>query len=117
MPIVPITLSLGNQILETEGLLDTGASVNVLPYQSGLALGADWDSLDSQVQLTGSLARHEARILMTYARIGAFDPVELAFAWTRAEKAPLLLGQTNFFMAFDVFFSRTDKYFELSLRQ
>ena len=116
MPIVPITLSLGIRTFETEGLLDTGAAVNVLPYKAGLEIGANWNALDSEVQLTGSLSRHEARILTTYVSVGTFDPVEMVFAWTQVEKAPLLLGQTNFFMMFDAFFSRTEKYFELSLR-
>jgi hypothetical protein len=39
MPYLPITLSLNGQTLNAEGLLDTGASVNVLPYELGLQLG------------------------------------------------------------------------------
>ena len=31
MPYVPITLGLNGRSLNTEGLIDTGASVNVLP--------------------------------------------------------------------------------------
>jgi len=39
MPYLPLTLSLNGTSLNTEGLLDTGASVNVLPYKLGLQLG------------------------------------------------------------------------------
>lgn len=39
MPYMPLILSLDGQSLNTEGLLDTGASVNVLPYELGLQLG------------------------------------------------------------------------------
>jgi hypothetical protein len=44
MPYLPLTLSLNGQSLNTEGLLDTGASVNVLPYELGLQLGLVWEN-------------------------------------------------------------------------
>jgi hypothetical protein len=40
MPYLPLVLTLGNRSLEVMALLDTGASVNVLPYEIGLQLGA-----------------------------------------------------------------------------
>lgn len=43
MPYLPLTLSLNGQSLNAEGLLDTGASINVLPYELGLQLGIAWD--------------------------------------------------------------------------
>lgn len=42
MPYVSITLGLNGRSLNAEGLLDTGASVNVLPYELGLQLGFIW---------------------------------------------------------------------------
>jgi hypothetical protein len=33
MPYLPLTLTLGDRFLEVTALLDTGASVNVLPYE------------------------------------------------------------------------------------
>ncbi|MDQ3713068.1 MAG: hypothetical protein M3388_12735 [Acidobacteriota bacterium] len=50
------------------------------------------------------------------AYIGELIPVNLAFAWTRAEDAPLVLGQTNFFMEFDVCFYHSQKEFEIKVR-
>jgi len=38
------------------------------------------------------------------------------FAWTRAENVPLILGQVNFFMEFDVCFYRSQLAFNLSPR-
>lgn len=40
MPYLPITLSNGSNSVEVMALLDTGASINVLPYQISLQLGA-----------------------------------------------------------------------------
>jgi len=41
------------------GLLDTGASVNVLPYNVGVQLGASWEEQRFCVTLAGNLARNE----------------------------------------------------------
>jgi len=41
------------------GLLDTGASVNVLPYNVGVQLGASWEEQRFSVTLAGNLARKE----------------------------------------------------------
>ncbi len=35
-PYLPLTLMLGDRSLDVTALLDTGASVNVLPYEIGL---------------------------------------------------------------------------------
>ena len=39
--------------------------------------------------------------------------MRLAFAWTRSDEVPLLLGQVNFFMEFDVCFYRSRYAFDL----
>lgn len=44
MPYLPLILTLGNRSLEVTALLDTGASVNVLPHEIGLQLGAVWEN-------------------------------------------------------------------------
>src|SRR5262245_25715735 len=102
MPLLPFTLSLQEREVEVEGLLDTGAVVNVLPYQVGIELGAVWDEQGRALRLTGNLARHDARVLIVTARVDDLAPVNLAFAWTKAEDVPLLLGQMNFFQEFEV---------------
>jgi len=95
------------------GLLDTAAMVNVLPYTVGLQLGAVWEQQVTSVQLTGNLAQQEARALVVAATVGKFAPVRLAFAWTKSDSVPILLGQVNFFMEFDVCFFRSQAVFEV----
>ena len=85
-------------------MLDTGASVNVLPYSVGVQLGAVWEEQTTSVILAGNLASVEARGLLVSARIGGFNEVRLVFAWSRSQDAPLLLGRMNFFLEFDVCF-------------
>ena len=42
LPYVPLTLALDQITVTLLGLLDTGATVNVLPYPVGLQLGLNW---------------------------------------------------------------------------
>lgn len=112
-PYLPITLTYQGQSITASGLLDTGAMVNVLPYESGIELGAVWEQATIPLQLTGNLARFEARVLIASAVVAQFKPVQLVFAWTQASGVPLLLGQANFFMEFDVCFYRSQSAFEI----
>jgi hypothetical protein len=112
-PLLPISLTINEISTEQLGLLDTGASVNVLPYVTGLSLGLNWDMQNIPLQLTGNLANFEAKAVLIQAKVGEFNPVRLAFAWTKAERVPLILGQTNFFMEFDVCFFRSQLLFEV----
>uniref|UniRef100_UPI0030DCF34B hypothetical protein n=1 Tax=Pseudanabaena sp. UWO311 TaxID=2487337 RepID=UPI0030DCF34B len=47
------------------------------------------------------------------AKVSDFEPARLVFAWTKAPNVPLILGQVNFFMQFDVCFYRSQLSFEV----
>lgn len=113
-PCLPLTLSYRDRVLEIVGLLDTGASLNVLPYHVGLALGAVWEEQTLSIPLAGNLAPVEARGLAIMGQINEFPPVRLAFAWAKSDVPPIILGQLNFFMEFDVCFYRSQLAFEIS---
>lgn len=113
VPSLPLTLSYGDKHIEVSGLLDTGASINVLPYSVGRDLGAIWDRQTLSVQLAGNLAPVEARGLALSARIGNFEPVQLVFAWSQTDDVPILLGRMNFFLEFHVCFYRSQMLFEV----
>ena len=112
-PLLPLELSYRGQSVQATGLLDTGADVNVLPYHLGMALGAVWEEQSTAVQLSGNLANYEARGILLDGKVEGFEPVRLAFAWSESEHVPLILGQVNFFMVFNVCFYRTQQAFEL----
>ena len=61
LPYLPLTLSHRSTSLSVSGLLDTGATINVLPYDVGRQLGVVWDQQTTPVHLTGNLggSRHE----------------------------------------------------------
>lgn len=98
-------------------MLDSGSTVNVLPYPLGLALGFVWEQQKIPITLTGSLSRMPAYGVIATGQVALFPSVELAFAWTQAEHIPLILGQVNFFMEFDVCFFRSQVAFEIKLKE
>lgn len=113
-PYLPFTLLNQQVSVRASALLDTGASVNVLPYLVGVELGYDWERQTAALSLTGNLAQYEARVVLVQAVVGQFEPVQLVFAWTQATNVPLILGQVNFFMEFDVCFYRSQLEFAVS---
>ena len=112
-PILPLTLTHQGKSLQISALVETGADVNVLPYRVGLDLGMVWDSAGRNLELSGNLANYEARGVILRATIGQFLPIRLAFAWTHAENIPLLLGQMNFLIEFNVCFYSFRRFFEI----
>lgn len=113
LPFLPITLIHNDNFLTVSGLLDTGATVNVLPYKIGLQLGLEWEKQTISMNLTGNLANYESRAVILKGKINDFTPVNLAFAWTKADDVSLILGQVNFFLEFDVCFYRSQLFFEV----
>jgi hypothetical protein len=117
MPYLPLILTSGNHSVEVMALLDTGASVNVLPYEIGVELGAIWEDQTVSIPLSGNLARSEARGLVLSGTVTPFSPVLLAFAWTQSKDAPVILGHMNFFADFNVCFYRHELAFEVCPRE
>jgi hypothetical protein len=113
LPRMPLILKRDNQKIEALGLVDSGATVNVLPHDIGLQLGGTWDARKAIIQLAGNLGNQTAIPFTVTAYIGEYSPTELVFAWVKNPNIPLILGQTNFFMEFDVFFYRSRLEFEI----
>jgi len=61
-PYLPFTLDYQEKTIAATGLLDTGASVNVLPYSLGIELGYEWERQTTALSLTGNLAQYEGCI-------------------------------------------------------
>lgn len=117
MPYLPLTLTSERRTVEVMALLDTGASVNVLPYNVGVELGAVWEAQSVSIPLSGNLARSESRGLVLSATVAQFSPVLLAFAWTQSRDVPVILGHMNFFLEFNVCFYRHELAFEIRPRE
>ena len=114
-PVLPLTLT-HQATVQVQGLLDTAATVNVLPYSLGVQLGAVWEQQKVPIRLTGNLGGVEARGLLVTGTVADFPPVRLAFAWAKTDGVPLLLGQLNFFAEFDVCLFRSRALFAIRPR-
>ncbi len=113
LPDLPIVLRTPSHTLSGLALVDSGATISVLPHSLGLQLGFDWNSQRLQLRLTGTLSQVEARGIVVEAVVGQLPPVRLVMAWAASDQAPFLLGQFNFFQVFDVSFSRSRGMFEI----
>ena len=114
LPRLPITLKLNQVSLDVFGLVDSGATINVLPFSIGKQLGAIWDAQKAVIRLAGNMAHSLAQPIVIKAEIGRFPVVNLAFAWVSHDNTPVILGQTNFFTEFDVCFFRATFEFEVN---
>jgi hypothetical protein len=74
-----LTPTYGGNIVETTGLLDTGGDVDVLPYHLGVTLGGNWETARTGLQLSGNLARYEARGILVSCTVGQLALAQLAF--------------------------------------
>lgn len=117
LPRLPLTLRNGSREVSVVGLVDSGATVNVLPYEIGLQLGVLWEDRKATLRLAGSLGDFPAQALFAMATVGDYAPIRLALAWSRRTDIPLLLGQTNFFAHFEVCFFRPLLEFEVKPHQ
>jgi len=107
LPRIPIALGHAGASVSANALLDSGSTVNLLPYDLGEQLGLVWEKQTIRLPLAGNLAVVEARAAFVNVQVGDLEPVRLAFAWAQRSDLPLILGQTNFFRVFDVCFQRS----------
>ena len=61
LPTILILLSRSGFSVSANALLDTGSTINLLPYDVGLQLGAIWAEQTVHLPLAGNLASVEAR--------------------------------------------------------
>lgn len=66
LPRLPLTLRYAEQTIEVMGLVDSGAIVNVLPYEVGIQLGAQWEDQKATIPLAGNLGKQLAIPFFSY---------------------------------------------------
>jgi len=99
LPFVPITLEFEKTQLTFDALIDSGATVNVLPYDFGLQLGLSWEMQRRTVETAGFLQGAPVYAVRLLGQIDSLSPMLLGFAWSQKtrDEIPLILGQQNFF--------------------
>ncbi len=117
MPRLAVSLTYRQVAIDVVGLLDTGSTVNVLPYSAGLALKAVWEAQPVIPELSGSLKDIEVRALSVFAfhpQLTPTSPIQLVFAWAQSDRVPVIFGQMNFFLEFNVCFYRAQGAFDIT---
>jgi len=115
-PLLPLRLRRGGVTMDVTGLVDSGATYSILPYDFGARFGIDWQSLPHTITVRGVLQGTPAKLLIVDGLIGSLPPTPLLFAWVTTNAIPVLLGQTNFFFEFDVCFHRSRSQFTVAPR-
>lgn len=118
IPLVSIQLSHNATTITVPAVVDSGAALNILPYDTGLSLNLDWDKQTYPLNMGGILTGTQAYAVLLQAEIEPFSPLKLAFAWINkpSTEVRVLLGQVNFFQEFDVHFYGHQKAFEIALK-
>ena len=105
-PMLPMKLIGPAGAVRVSALVDSGADVNVLPWSIGANLGLDWNANKATIRVAGVPQGAAAMPVLIEAEIEGLGSVTLAFAWCQSDAVPLVLGQTNFFMEFEICFFR-----------
>jgi hypothetical protein len=115
MPLIDLQLSKDSIGLTVSALVDSGASLNILPLDIGLELGLVWEDQNFVIDLGGVLEGVHAYGVVLDARIVELKPTRLAFAWVNQSSSQIrtLLGQVNFFQEFNVYFYGSEQAFEI----
>ncbi len=118
MPVVHVELAHGSSSLTTPALTDSGAAMNLLPFECGEQLGFIWEEQRLSLPMGGLLPDAKAFAVPVTLTLEPFPPIELAFAWVDVSQAKIrvLLGQINFFQHFKVTFTAYEQHFEISSR-
>lgn len=116
MPVVNVSLTHGERSVMTPALVDSGAAINLLPFEYGEQLGFVWEAQRLPLPMGGLLPNAKAFAIPVTLTLDPFPPIELAFAWTDVSQAKLrvLLGQINFFQYFKITFTAYEQHFEIA---
>jgi hypothetical protein len=110
MPFIPVRLTRSGKSVDADGLVDSGAMINVLPFDLGIRLGLDWNAQPHTLSLGGALGG-PAKMVALEVTVATYPAVPLLFAWSPSSGVRLILGQANFFLEFDASFHRSRDYF------
>lgn len=115
MPMLPLTLASEQRSIAVTALVDSGATLSILPYDLGLQLGLTWGAQEVSIFLGGILQGLPAYGVALTGHLPDLDPFPLVFAWTSrpSTEVPVIVGQINFFRVFQVTLNGKDGWFEV----
>lgn len=113
-PYLSICLHGVTTSLEELALVDSGATLSILPRSMGEKLGLNWLKATSLGKIAAASGAPEGRSARVKCQFGTLEPVTLGFAWIENDSVPLVLGQVDFFRQFKICFFESEREFEIS---
>ncbi len=86
LPYIPLTLSYAEHTIQCNGLIDSGATHGLMPYQVGLNLGLSWEKQTLNLPEEDSFKGIPAVGIRIFGRIKPFPPIPLVFAWWKSNE-------------------------------
>jgi hypothetical protein len=111
MPMLPVRLEQNVHGFDAVALLDSGASVSVLPHSMGLALSFLWNEARKGISLGGGYSNQNTRVVTLWVTVPECQRKAISFVWIPDDNARLILGQATFFHLFEVCFSGAKQEF------
>ena len=115
-PLATITLSRNEREVTVSALVDSGATISLLPYGIGCQLGLVWEEQTIPIQLGGPLRGIPAKAVLLSGSITGLPETSFVMAWVAETEQPIppILGQVNFFQQFKVTFEGYANAFDIS---
>lgn len=115
-PLVPIAFSHNGYEITVSALVDSGATISILPYEMGCQLGLVWEEHTIPIQLGGPLHGISAVAVLVDGHISGLPETPLVMAWVAETTLPIrpILGQINVFQQFKITFEGYTNAFDIS---
>jgi len=116
IPLIPITLSMGDRCIVTEALVDSGATKSIFDAQFAHALGIDSVEDGNKELFEGvsghTLTGYRHRITIEVGG-NKFDDKEISFSKDMPDNAVNILGQQGFFEICPIKFTYAKREIEI----
>lgn len=86
LPHLTLTLLCNNRQIDVVGLVDSGATIYVLPYEIGVHLKETWDERKANIKLAGNMGRFPAMPLAVMAKLAILIRFVLFLRGSKIEK-------------------------------
>lgn len=115
-PLVTVTLVHDGHEITVSALVDSGATLSILPYDIGHQLGFVWEEQTIPILLGGSLQNIPAVAVLVNGHISGLPETLLVMAWVAETEHPIrpILGQVNFFQQFKITFEGYTNTFDIA---
>jgi hypothetical protein len=108
-PLLPARLSRNGVDVAVSALVDSGATISVVPFDVGARSGYSWNA----VALGGVAGGAVGKLIAVDLMFNPFGRIPQMFAGSSSNDQPVIFGRAMFFFDFDVCFHRARGYFEI----